>query len=533
MISNSSHPFALWLAWAALSALAGTARAQQTERVSVDSAGAEGNRVSQNPSLSADGRLVAFWSDASNLAAGDTNQCRDVFVHDRQTGQTTRVSVSSTGAQANGPCQNPSLSADGRFVAFWGFASNLVPGDSNGVRDVFVHDRNTGQTTRVSVNSRGGQADEESRYPSISGDGRFIAFESRASNLVPGDLNQKRDVFLHDRQTGHTTRVSVSSTGAEGDAESRYPAISADGRYVSFASHATNLVPNDTNQEYDIFVHDRLTGETTRVNLSSAGTEANGTSRYPSISGDGRYVCYVSMASNLVPNDRNAASDVFLHDRQTGRTVLVSRNSAGIQANDSCLYPVVSADGRFVAYYSDATNLVPGDLNHARDIFFFERASGRTTLRSISSAGVQANDGCYLPVLSADGHCVAFDSVASNLVAGDANATGDVFVQEQGIIGPNLTRGGDCPGTETLSVTAATAGGMVAILYGAAGSFSKPNAPCQGLLLGIASPGLGALATADAAGALTLTFIASAARCGLRVQAVDLATCLPSGEIVL
>jgi len=224
------------------------------QRVSVASGGTQGNGDSGCPSISADGRYVAFQSYASNLVPGDTNEVGDVFVHDRLTGQTTRVSVASDGTEGNDYSRRPSISADGRYVAFASLASNLVPGDTNGTWDVFVHDRLTGQTTRVSVASGGAQGNSGSWCPSISADGRYVAFQSYASNLVPGDTNGVLDVFVHDRLTGQTTRVSVASDGTQGDSYSFGSSISADGRYVAFSSLASNLVPGDTNDKPDIFV---------------------------------------------------------------------------------------------------------------------------------------------------------------------------------------------------------------------------------------------------------------------------------------
>ena len=234
------------------------------------------------PSVSADGRYVAFRSDEFDLVPGDTNAADDVFVYDRQTGVNERVSVSSGGAQGKlyAWSQWPSLSADGRYVAFNSVAT-LVAGDTNGTTDVFVHDRQTGVTERVSVSSGGAQGNQGSGYgrPSVSADGRYVAFDSAASNLVAGDTNGTWDVFVHDRQTGVTERVSVSSGGAQGNYQSGFDAVlvSADGRYVAFWSGAS-LVAGDTNGKKDVFVHDRQTGITERVSVSSGGGQGNGDS---------------------------------------------------------------------------------------------------------------------------------------------------------------------------------------------------------------------------------------------------------------
>jgi Tol biopolymer transport system component len=281
-------------------------------RVSVSSSGVQANGESNSPAISSDGRYVAFDSDASNLVSGDTNGRRDVFVHDRQTGQTTRVSISSGGVQGNAVSVAPTISADGHYVAFNSVSSTLVSGDTNNESDVFVHDRQTGQTTRVSVSSSGAQGNFGSGSQAISADGRYVAFLSSATNLVSGDNNGNADVFVHDRQTAITTRVSISSGGAEANGSSYEPVISADGRYVAFHSYATNLVSGDTNGERDVFVHDRQTGQTTRVSVSSGGVQASGASVEAAISGDGRYVAFDSWVSNLVSGDTNNTGDVFV-----------------------------------------------------------------------------------------------------------------------------------------------------------------------------------------------------------------------------
>ncbi|TMM11186.1 MAG: hypothetical protein E6G00_05495, partial [Actinobacteria bacterium] len=247
----------------------------------------------------------------SNLVGGDTNGVGDVFVRDRKTGKTKRVSVNSHGAQANGESFAAPISADGRFVAFLSSASNLVGGDTNGARDVFVRDRKAGKTRRVSVDSHGAQGKGASFVPSISANGRFVAFSSVANNLVGGDTNTVSDVFVRDRKTGKTRRVSVDSHGAQGNGDSFIPSISADGRFVAFYSDAANLVAGDGNAAGDGFVRDRKAGRTKRVSVASHGTQGNDTSFPPSISADGRFVAFTSLANNLVAGDTNGASDIF------------------------------------------------------------------------------------------------------------------------------------------------------------------------------------------------------------------------------
>ena len=363
-------------------------------RVSFDSAGNQGNTDSYNPSISADGRFVAFDSDASNIVPGDTNSNRDIFVRDRLTNTTTRVSLDSAGNQANDASDRVSISADGRFVAFTSDASNIVPGDTNGDPDIFVRDTLTNTTTRVSVNSAGNQGNVRSLFnaPSISADGRFVAFESRASNIVPGDTNDGLDIFVRDRLTNTTTRVSLDSAGNQGNSSSESPSISADGRFVAFTSGASNIVPGDTNSRRDIFVRDTLTNTTTRVSVDSAGNQRNIDSYSPSISADGRFVAFTSGASNF--DLGTDTSDIFVRDRLTNTTTNVSVDSAGNRGDGDS--PSISADGRFVAFESNSSNLVPGDNNNSNDIFVVETSSTPKVINGIPGndnlTGTTGND---------------------------------------------------------------------------------------------------------------------------------------------
>jgi Tol biopolymer transport system component len=423
------------LALAAAVAIGATAPAWghgPIERVSVGPGGLQSNGgSSEKPAISLGGRFVAFASDASNLVPGDTNGAADIFVRDRRAGQTTRVSVSSRGAQGNAPSTQAEISANGRFVAFRSDASNLVPGDTNGAQDVFIHDRRTSKTTRVSVSSRGAQSGGVSccAPPGISANGRFVVFESEASDLVADDTNGVSDVFVHDRRFGRTERVSVSSRGAQANASSGDKWISADGRFVSFHSQASNLVPGDTNGVDDVFVHDRWTGRTTRVSVTSHGAQANGISWWVLISGNGRFVGFSSWASNLVPGDTNGVLDVFVYDRRTGKTTRVSVSSRGSQANGDSFAHALSADGRFVAFDSNADNLVPGDTNGTGDVFVHDRHTGRTTRVSVGLGHAQTDGISMQPALSPGGRFMVFHSEATNLVPGDTNGVSDVFVR--------------------------------------------------------------------------------------------------------
>lgn len=444
-----------------------------TTRVSVDSAGNQQNGPSggygggDGVAIRADGRYVAFPSSASNLVQGDTNGFWDVFVQDRDADgdgifdethpgaiATERVSVDSAGNQANGPSVHwgigPSMSDDGRFVAFYSAASNLVSDDTNGAVDIFVRDRTAHTTTRVSVGSDGSQANGESWYPDISADGRYVVFQSTATNLVSGDTNGCWDVFLHDRDADAdgvfdepgaiaTERVSVGSGGVQADDTSYRAAVSEAGRYIVFYSSARNLVVSDTNGQADVFVHDRQTGTTVRVSVDSSGGQANAASgdwwAGPDISADGRYVAFPSVASNLVPNDTNGASDMFGHDLQTGETERVSVDSAGNQMNGGeTNAPALSRDARYVVFFSDATDLVPSDTNGEADVFVRDRLAETTELVSVDTSGNQGNDRSGALAVSADGRFVSFSSYSSNLVLNDSNGVVDTFVRERGSV---------------------------------------------------------------------------------------------------
>lgn len=433
---------------------AANAHAGLTEIMSVDSEGRRGvaqgdgirwydDDLPYSAAISADGRYVAFYSRASTLVPGDTNDVGDVFLHDRLSGKTSRVSVDSTGQQANAGSYQPAISADGRYVAFVSGATNLVVENTNSVGHVFVHDSLTGATTRVSVSDARVQANGYSWGPSISADGRYVAYVSQASNLVPGDTNRFHDVFVHDRETGRTTRVSVSSDGMQarppgGWATDTRTAVSADGRIVAFSSYGMNLVPNDTNDEPDVFVHDRQTGRTTRVSVSSTGAQGNNPSGFPSLSADGRYVAFHSDAENLVPDGyERRIREIYVHDRQTAATTRVSVSSSGERGNsyENSGQPSLSADGRYVAFHSWAPNLVAGDTNGRSDIFLRDIKLGVTTRISVDSGGNQSDNQSFGAVLSADSRSIAFASNAFNLVAGDTlgsvDFSWDTFVHDR------------------------------------------------------------------------------------------------------
>ncbi len=421
------------LAFCAVLATASIGFTAVVETVSVDSLGALGNAGSTFSALSADGRFVAFTSRASNLVPGDTNGVDDVFLRDRVNGDTWRMSVGPAGVEANAMSVAPAISGNGEVIAFVSSATNLVAGDTNGRLDVFVHDRMTGMTSRVSVASLGLEVSADSLSPSLSHDGSRVVFASSAGDLVAGDTNMTFDVFLHDRPTGVTTRLSVDSNGTEANSVSLAPRISPDGLVVAFHSAATNLVASDVNFNFDVFVHDLPTGSTEMVSVDSAGVQGNFQSMAGCLSADGRFVAFDSDATNLVAGDTNFRTDVFVRDRQTGMTERVSVATGGTEANGQSGFvdpPSVSVDGRFVAFASGATNLVAGDGNNVVDMFVHDRMSGETTRVSVASDGTEGNaPAAHWPSLSGDGSVVVFASLATNLVPGDDNGVQDVFAR--------------------------------------------------------------------------------------------------------
>jgi len=401
-----------------------------TTRVSVGAGNTQGDGRSFIPALSADGRYAAFYSDASNLVAGDTNGARDAFVRDLQTGETTRVSISSSGGEANGDSFAPAISSDGRYVAFASSASNLVDGDTNDANDVFVRDRQSNTTARVSVGFDGSQANGGSDQPSLSGDGRLVAFTSAATNITSGDANGNRDAFVYDRQTGTAVNISVDSAGTQADLDSFTPMLSANGRFVAYTSFADNLIPDDLNEGSDVFVRDLQANTTERVSEYTGHYEGEGDSLRPSISADGRYVAFDSDDWNLVWGDTNDDFDVFVNDRATTVTTRLSIDDSGTQSSGASNRPSISADGRYVAFYSEASNLVPGDTNGATDVFVHDQRSGATKRISVGSSGAEANGDSVRPALSANGRLAVFESDATNLVSGDTNGFTDIFLND-------------------------------------------------------------------------------------------------------
>lgn len=419
----------------------GTAYADNAATTSLVSVALDGTPAygwSGEATVSADGRYVAFTSLARDMVANDTDTNYDIFVRDRQAKVTTRLSVAPAGGPANGNSGKPSISADGRFVAFESNATNLVPGDTNNGSDIFVRDTKTGVTSRVDVGPLGVQANSESHNPVISADGRFVAYDSYASNLVGNDTNKAYDVFEYDRLVDYTLRVSVDANNVQANEYSSTPSISADGRYVAFESFASNLTSTaDTNGTGDLFVKDRYSWQTEQVSVNANGVEGDSRSRLPTISADGRYVAFDSYASNLIPGDTNDEADLFVMDRQTHAVTRQNVLPTGEQDRHGSgpdTRPVLSADGRRVAFDSGESLLVPNDFNSSWDAFVRDRDTASTFRASVANDGSEVRYGGGMPAISADGQHVAFSSSSPTLMPGveDWRMTLNVFIRDLG-----------------------------------------------------------------------------------------------------
>lgn len=438
-------------------ACAASVRAQSMTNVHVSSGGVQGSSgvLSSAPTVSDDDRYVAFASTAANLVPGDVNGFSDVFVYDTATATIVLISRDTAGGGANADCVRPAISGTGRYVVYCGGASDLVAGDTNGMVDVFLHDRDTDvdavfdeagatSTIRVSVSSSGAQANGHSRsYEwALSNDGNVIVFESEATNLVAGDTNGVQDCFLRLVSAAYTERMSVSSAGAQSAGSSGYPAVSGDGTVVAFLSGGADLVAGDTNGVPDIFL--RSATGTARVSVASSGAQGNGASLWPALSNDGGVVVFQSDASNLVAGDGNGATDIFVREVAAGATTRASVSSAGVEGNTASFQCGISGDGNVVAFVSTATNLVGDDTNGFFDVYARDRAAGLTARVSRAADGTQGNgiSGYYASV-SEDGSHVAFVSEATTLVATDTNGAWDAFLRGEPFLGPG---GGPGPG---------------------------------------------------------------------------------------
>ena len=416
----------------------------ETRVVTVGRPEEEADSNSMQPAVTGDGHFVVFASDATDLINEEFSGGRAVYLKNIRTGETVSVSSDEAGGMADGDSEYPAISADGRYVAFQSTATSLVPeaggGDcisSEGLdtqcSHIYLKDLETGAVTLVSTDSDGKPARGNSIHPAISADGRYVAFRSSAENLVAGDGNGTADIFVKDTRTGFTTLVSSDSDGASADNASDLPSVSADGRVIAFKSLASNLVSVDGNGSPDVFIKDRETGITTLVSSDSEGSPGNKASGYQAlaIAAGGDFVVFESEATNLSGADDNRKRDVFVKNIQTGGTTLVSSDAAGTAGDDDSFASVsISADGRYIAFGSNATNLVPGGVASKENVFIKDITTGAVTLVSADATGVPANGGSEVIAIAGGAGYAAFVSAATNLVEGDTNGKDDIFLKE-------------------------------------------------------------------------------------------------------
>lgn len=400
-----------------------------TELISISSSQASANDESSAAAFTSDGRFVVFESAATNLVPNDTNAKRDIFLRDRLHHTTVRVSVSTSGTEANDNSSSPSISKDGKLVVFSSSADNLVTGGRRGGQ-VYLRNLETNETRCISVNAAGEMGNFSSGAPMISADGRYVVFMSSASNLVSNDNNDKMDIFLCDLQSHTIELVSISSNGEQADNFSYSAAIDGNGSHIVFASHATNLVANDYNGASDVFLRDIQKHTTVRLSVSSDNSEADYASGSPSISEDGRYVVFDSSASNLVANDTNEKKDIFLRDIENNTTKRLSISSTSEQANDSSYFPHISGDGAYVVFDSYASNLVPalGTTPYSQ-VYIHGVESGRTACISKNLSG-EYSGGISEWSFIGSGEYVSFQSYASDIVSNDTNGKRDIFLAD-------------------------------------------------------------------------------------------------------
>jgi len=423
MIKNKFRLSALALAISLTSVIS---QAAETTLIS----GKTGNNIlgsSFQPALSQDGNVIAFVSNAGALV-NDNNSLQHVYVKNLNTNAIHRISVSSTGANANSINFNPSISADGRYVVFYSIASNLVGNDNNNASDVFLHDLQSSTTQIVSTDSHNSMANAESNDAAISADGQFVVFSSLANNLVTTDNSGKRQIYVKNLQTDVTQIVSVNNAGHAGDEDSFSPSISGDGRYIVFSSLANNFDKHSANNQYDLFLHDRNSGKTERIVFSHTGNLSNGHSDQAHISTDGNIIAYVSMANNIISDDTNNQIDVFLYDRSKGESIRIDKNST--QPDASSFSPKVSGNGRFVAFFSSATNLINNDNNGRDDMFIYDRFLNTIVLSSVSNSGTAIDRNIdRITSINHDGTRAAF-STSTSLESQDQNNQLDVYLRK-------------------------------------------------------------------------------------------------------
>ncbi|GHD90576.1 PD40 domain-containing protein [Streptomyces naganishii] len=406
----------------------------ETVLISVGMGGEPADGPSERASISADGRLVVFTSHADNLVPGDRNGCTDVFLRDVARGRTVRVDRGYDGRESNG-CTgiDPVISADGHYAVYSADSTDLVRGVRDGRSHIYRTDLRTGETALVSAAGDGTPGNGDSMRPTLSADGRYVAFATAADNLVTGGKPSGTwDTVVRDMVTGTVVRTSAASDGTPGNAASDGTQISADGRYVTFFSNATDLVEGDTNKKVDEFLHDTATGRTTRLSVTAAGVQSDQITIGGTLSDDNRYVVLNSHATNLTPDSPDTTQDhAYLQDLTTGALRLIDKGADGVPAPGGTFWASITGDGRHIPMSSSGPNLVDGDTNGVRDIFVADLPGGALRRVSVGSDGQQADAASYFPDADQHAQAVVFTSYATNLVPGDTNGQPDIFLHRE------------------------------------------------------------------------------------------------------
>lgn len=462
--------------------------------VSTSDSGVKANNINRRPDISANGRQVAFHSEATNLDPADTDSVPDVYAKDTVNGDLVLVSVSEGGQKGNAASDEAAISGSGTVVAFHSAATNLDPGDTDPDRDVYVRDLVTGELTLASTTRTGVKGDRFSWYPSLDRSGNLVAFASAATNLDPVDTNVAEDVYLKNVRMGDLRLVSTSTTGATSNGNCGGPDLGAAGTRVAFNCDSTNLDPRDLDSSYDVYVKDLSTGELLLASTSTSGVKLTAISLHPSLSGAGRRVAF-----------DYAGRDIYVKDLTTGELILASASDDGVTGNRESGYPVISGDGRRVAFQSAATNLDPADTDPDSDIYIKDLVTGDIALASIAADGTSANfGGSFFPALSGDGRRVAFDSSVRYLDPADADTLLDIYLAQPVLCTAVGTAGDDVlTGTTGNDVLCGRGGDDT--LYGGLGDDVLLGEGGSDVLEG--GPGADAMDGGDDAGTDVLTYL--------------------------
>lgn len=395
------------------------------------------NGSSLNPKLNNSGRYLVFDSTATDLVADDTNGYRDIFIVDRNSYSTALISLDKDGELANDDSLQPSITSDGRYVLYHSKATDLVDDfdSSASVINIFLYDRSSKTTTQITLDTDGNAPNGDSTNGSISSDGKYIVFQSAASDLVAEDTNSATDIFLYKVSDKTITRISLDSDGNNADDDSSYPCISSDGAYVAYQSLASDIFSGDTNEKSDVFLYDTSAKTTTRISNDAQGNNADGDSLRPAISADGKKIVFDSDATDLVSGDTNNNRDVFLYSVADATNTRISLDINKNNSDGHSISATISADGKLVAFMSDATDLVSGDDNNTAtdgnyDLFLYDSGDESIIRVSETHDGSNSDGSCSSATIDEDGTTVAFASNATNLVPNDDNELSDIFVYD-------------------------------------------------------------------------------------------------------